>query len=726
MNDREEQVTEAHKQTFEWIFDDGVHDFASWLQSEGQKLYWVNGLAGSGKSTLMRFLNEHRKTKQLVQSWGGKQRVAMASFFFWESGTVTQRSQAGLLRSILFQLLKRQPKLITSVFSELWSELWVATTHKRIEILGSWSLGQLLTPFLRFFELYKAHRTFILLDGLDEFEGDHRTTLDLLDRLCKTADVKICVSSRPWDVFEKAFVGVPTLRLQDLTFDDMSRYVYGKLGSNPQLRRMVEDKSEECGELVTDMVKRADGVFLWVSLAVRTLLEAPEEDLTAMTLRYRLHDLPRSLDRLYQHLLLDEQPHADETARIFRLMRAREVVCDFTRDQDASSLTVWEVALAYDSDEQNAMVTTIQHVDLAEVDVLCCSTTDLILRRCCGLVQVHRRRSDRDQFRDSTVELSMPYAKISYLHRTVKDFLTLPPVWQQILSLTLRYRPHLRHLRSIILQFKLCFEKPRRPSRRVAEWFAHVSLAMTHARYASPEVHSEVFALLNEMDRTLTWFYPIRETAAHDSWARSTFGTLEQRGRLLYPQPFLGLTLRFGVASYLEDYLDSYDYNDADGDGVSLFSWFAAYLIDRQQSLFPLASPRIVSRLLHAGADPNQQPPSKQPLKRQSDDDELQAPQPVAKDPKTPWVQILESVQQAARRGWIRRYDVDTSGISRWTEILRLFLEHGADPMAYVKATHKDRRETALGLLTRVAEEQHSMDVLKIKQLLEQKSASTS
>lgn len=56
IRDRAESLTEAHKNTFDWIFhtktDAGTEvpwsNFVDWLQN-GEGIYWINGRAGSGK-----------------------------------------------------------------------------------------------------------------------------------------------------------------------------------------------------------------------------------------------------------------------------------------------------------------------------------------------------------------------------------------------------------------------------------------------------------------------------------------------------------------------------------------------------------------------------------------------------------------------------------------------------------------------------------------------------
>ncbi len=74
MRDREEEVAEAHRKTFEWIYaDEGSKkvgsNFLQWLNDDNEGIYWINGKAGSGKSTLMRFIHDNKRTLQQLQVW---------------------------------------------------------------------------------------------------------------------------------------------------------------------------------------------------------------------------------------------------------------------------------------------------------------------------------------------------------------------------------------------------------------------------------------------------------------------------------------------------------------------------------------------------------------------------------------------------------------------------------------------------------------------------------
>ncbi|KAM5386272.1 hypothetical protein ACJA88_002422 [Fusarium oxysporum] len=108
---RHNAIPERHQDTFKWVFERDTHQFCEWLESESG-FFWVKGKAGSGKSTLMKYLAAHSQTKSLLQVWGKGQRVVTASHFFWNAGTSMQKSISGLFQTILYQVIKTCPQLI--------------------------------------------------------------------------------------------------------------------------------------------------------------------------------------------------------------------------------------------------------------------------------------------------------------------------------------------------------------------------------------------------------------------------------------------------------------------------------------------------------------------------------------------------------------------------------------------------------------------------------------
>lgn len=125
------EVTEAHHETFKWIFQHPSEDpegrdwddFVQWLET-GEGLYWINGKAGSGKSTLLKMVCQSPRTINHLTVWKGDLDLYMAHFF-WNSGTNLQKSQVGLLRSLLYDILSKVPQLIPVLFPFQWGELYL-------------------------------------------------------------------------------------------------------------------------------------------------------------------------------------------------------------------------------------------------------------------------------------------------------------------------------------------------------------------------------------------------------------------------------------------------------------------------------------------------------------------------------------------------------------------------------------------------------------------------
>jgi hypothetical protein len=110
---------------------------------------------------------------------------------------------------------------------------------------------------------------------LDEYEDslqhDHKYMVDALRdwTLISPECIKLCVSSREDNVFENAFPHNLRIRLQDLTRHDMEHF------ARSRLEEIHDDSLRE--RLTLDIVKRSDGIFLWVVLVVKELRQALED-----------------------------------------------------------------------------------------------------------------------------------------------------------------------------------------------------------------------------------------------------------------------------------------------------------------------------------------------------------------------------------------------------------------------------------------------------------------
>jgi hypothetical protein len=330
MSQRVDALTPAHYETFKWLYQNSQNteirwdSFQDWL-SYGSGVYWVHGKAGSGKSTLLRYIWEQHKTWDYLENWTEGSQIIAGAFYFWNSGVAEQRSHSGFLRSLLYEVLKKRSDLIATIFPDEWKQnCSLSSRDAKLESID-WSLGQLRAALQRLARLAtKDFRICFFIDGLDEYDGDAGDIAEYVLSVAATSPyIKICVSSRPWPVFEDVFCASPRLRLQDLTKDDIRAFVNDKLGRNKNIHDLRQCDPENTDKLVEDVVSRADGVFLWVQLVIKTLVEGLRDGDEISHLRSRLARLPFDLSNLYEHMLHRiESEYREDSAKIFQIFRA--------------------------------------------------------------------------------------------------------------------------------------------------------------------------------------------------------------------------------------------------------------------------------------------------------------------------------------------------------------------------------------------------------------------
>lgn len=126
---RQEEIRPKYAKTYEWIFmphpsGESRHDpstrqlgpeaqiwdpFVSWL-ANGEGIYWINGKAGSGKSTLMNYIMNEQRTQTALAAWAMGEQLITPCYFFWGPGSKLQKSTTGLLRSLIYQIVEKVPK----------------------------------------------------------------------------------------------------------------------------------------------------------------------------------------------------------------------------------------------------------------------------------------------------------------------------------------------------------------------------------------------------------------------------------------------------------------------------------------------------------------------------------------------------------------------------------------------------------------------------------------
>ena len=190
---REAAIAEAHHSSCEWAFRTS---FSQWLQNQSG-IFWISGKAGSGKSTWMKHIHCHPTTKRLLRNWASPKPAVDASWFFWHAGSQMQKSLQGLLRSLLYDIFRECPSIILDSTLGRWFDL------DRISADKKWSMPELLETLRTIGNCKTLPVKFcFFIDGLDEYHGEHIEFCELARDLVELGNIKLCLSSRPWAVFE--------------------------------------------------------------------------------------------------------------------------------------------------------------------------------------------------------------------------------------------------------------------------------------------------------------------------------------------------------------------------------------------------------------------------------------------------------------------------------------------------------------------------------------------
>ncbi|CZT18951.1 uncharacterized protein RCC_04796 [Ramularia collo-cygni] len=545
MHMRHSAITEAHRSTFSWVYDETASTFATWLEgSDG--LFWVNGKAGSGKSTFMKYVSDNmvdhaalRKqvhavkedplarqmtrdgpTARLLRKWAGRKSLATASFYFWNSGFPLQKSQQGLMQSLLFQVMRKNPNLISESVPQRWSQDEIF--HQHPDPWTRQELSEALTSLLS--HTKQSTRFCFFIDGLDEYSGDHYKLVEDLKLLVDSHAVKICVSSRPWNAFTAAFAETAdrALVLQDLTHNDVHNYVKEMLEDDARFKPLAQ-QDDRAHDLAVEIQEKAQGVFLWVFLVVRSLLRGLTDLDDIPMLQKRLRQLPTDLEQYFQLML-------DSVDDVYQRYTARTLLIVFEADEPLSMLAFWYL----ESDlEDPTSVLTLPIKPLP----------DSTVKTCRGVVAARLKKWCRDLLEVVWSPASGSFGdmaqlfKVDFLHRTVRDFLMTRSIQESLLSRAGEdFCASLSTCRLYLALAKwlnpVRHEDGMVPFHRISGVILR-SAASYEFRYGETP-----WRILNELER-------VGEHFGHDPWGGDGAITTTTRG------DFLTLAQRYGLEIYL-------------------------------------------------------------------------------------------------------------------------------------------------------------------------------
>ncbi|PBK87439.1 hypothetical protein ARMGADRAFT_1085464 [Armillaria gallica] len=358
------------------------------LDDPTSHLLWVHGKLGIGKTVLASVIVNDLKSMEDVHP-----NITVA-YFYCEHDQTSKMDPLNILGTILYQLISLLPA----------NSLEIKTLTQRVLPAAASDLKGLLNIVLEHFD-----RSYIVIDALDECPADAlQHLLPFLYSLSRKASILVTTRSNA-PFIQRAFEG----RVQSIVVTardvnpDIEQYIQQCIitvddAADPDrdIGPVIEIREVSLRtEIVENLIKSAEGMFLWVRLQVQHLAE----ELTDHDIRTSLQDLPRSLDATYIRSL-DHIYHLNNKRRKRVQGIFRWLIC-----AGSPGLNVELVRHAIAVDEMP------DHWDSSMV----VTNRNGLISDCANLVEFTPTPHSKD--RDSE---TVP--TIQFIHTSVKDFLVNP------------------------------------------------------------------------------------------------------------------------------------------------------------------------------------------------------------------------------------------------------------------------------------------------------------
>jgi hypothetical protein len=346
MDSRRDMIVDPVGSSYNWAFEDDKTATKQWLDTTVEHC-WISGEPGTGKSVFTKSFRLDRRTITALQTRTGNANLLVLDHYFWIAGDSHQRSLRAMLQHLCFQALQQYGTLAKIAFPDEWAS--------RMQIHGmSWTTKTLVAALKRII-VASGFQTCIIIDGLDECEDKERSELIrvLLD-FTKATRARLCVSSRPWSDFEKAFDNWPRLRLPENNAWDIFQLICRRLeqANDFTFRDCVDnvrlfditcaerdrnlrwtDKHESDRQalnpshrLIHDLCVKTDGNLLWVTCVLETVSRRVADGQSLAEVVGYIVDLPRDLEDYYHDLVYTRIHSTYRTGKVSECAMALKIV----------------------------------------------------------------------------------------------------------------------------------------------------------------------------------------------------------------------------------------------------------------------------------------------------------------------------------------------------------------------------------------------------------------
>ena len=252
----------------------------------------IKGKPGAGKSTLIKHTLAH--CKEIFPEH------LTAAYFFNARGGALEKTPLGMLRSIVYQLIKQDDTLFEQFLIRFRDKQHVSR-HGEWE----WRLQELEAFTTSVIRQERSKPLILLVDALDECNDvDMQHVVDFLESLssnatCCGTTLRICLSRRHHPPLRIRRCLELTVDNNDDHLEDIAIYVQAELARRDD-------------EIEAEIKRKAGGIFMWVVLVVSLLNKAYLEG-NMNKMRDTLRRVPEELEEVFRVLLSKDDEDMAET-----------------------------------------------------------------------------------------------------------------------------------------------------------------------------------------------------------------------------------------------------------------------------------------------------------------------------------------------------------------------------------------------------------------------------
>lgn len=287
---------------YDWVLQHD--DFRRWHDDQAQRLLWIRGDPGKGKTMLLcGIINELEATPD--------QKTPLP-YFFCDASDERLCSATAVLRGLIPMLLKYDSRLrrhVKEKYDEQGSQLFDGT--------NAWYA--MSDIFMKMLDDLKLQSVRLIIDALDECLIDLEKLLTLITKTSQSTTAKWLVSSRHCPRIENHLRHTAQNRSleinEDLVSTAVSKYIEFKVS---ELKQLLDYNDETASGVRNYLLCHANDTFLWVALVCQELRNTdPWDALEEVKL------FPSGLNALYQRMMqqiIDQKRHVELRKQILALV----------------------------------------------------------------------------------------------------------------------------------------------------------------------------------------------------------------------------------------------------------------------------------------------------------------------------------------------------------------------------------------------------------------------